>query len=104
MNKQDLAKFILTDTTVLLFDLDNTLLDLEQLNFKSFAYVFKKYFNLDYTFSDYQKFSSGYKFPESFTNFLEYKKQRYSNTILANMRKEFIDFKSSINEGFWCRT
>ncbi len=96
MNKQEIANFILLDTTVLLFDLDNTLLDLEQLNFKSFAYVFRKYFNLNYTFSDYQRFSSGYKLLDGLTNFLEYKKQRYNSALVSDIRREFLDFKISI--------
>lgn len=53
-----------------LFDLDGTLVDLEQLNYKSFVLAVKKYVRRDLSFADYMKYIAGVGSVAGLKNFM----------------------------------
>ncbi|WP_457635356.1 HAD hydrolase-like protein [Persephonella sp.] len=62
---------LLKEADTLLFDMDNTILDLEELNFYVFKTAIEKYTGLKYTKEDYLKYTLGYRFPENIVLFLQ---------------------------------
>lgn len=57
-----------------IFDMDGTLVDLEELNHKGYAVTVEEFFALTLTNEDYQKYFSGTRTAEAFHGFLQSKK------------------------------
>jgi HAD superfamily hydrolase (TIGR01509 family) len=78
---------------VYIFDLDGTLIDLEDLNFSAYAKALKERIELDLSMEDYQKFFAGTKTAEAFDNYL--KSQNTESSV-----DDLIAYFRSIKESF----
>lgn len=78
---------ILKNKTVYIFDLDATLVDLEQVNRKAFQTIFKKYLNTDLTDHEYISLLQGPPSRKGIEMYLSYKNA--SNLSPKKLHKEF---------------
>jgi beta-phosphoglucomutase len=72
MNKAKLQNQLKTKKAFI-FDMDGTIIDLEELNHKGYAETIKKFFNITLNNDDYQKYFSGTRTAEAFDGFLKSK-------------------------------
>lgn len=73
-----------------IFDMDGTLVNLEELNRTSYSKTVKKYFNLNLTSAEYQKYFSGTKTALAFDSYLQNKNvEEYSvDELIKNFRSK----------------
>ncbi|MDD3648221.1 MAG: HAD family phosphatase [Candidatus Dojkabacteria bacterium] len=69
-------KNLLKTKEAFIFDMDGTILDLEDLNFKGYASTVKKFFDLDLDNHNYQKYFSGTRTAEAFCGYLDSQKKK----------------------------
>lgn len=90
---------ILQTKTAFIFDMDGTIIDLEELNYSGYKQTVKNFFNLDLDNNNYQKYFSGAKTAKGFQDFLG------SNNISDYDVDELItDFRKLKREGLIQRT
>jgi len=70
-----------------IFDMDGTLVNLEKLNHSSYASTIEKYFKIDFSNGNYQKFFSGSKTADGFNSFL--KSKNISDYDVDELIKDF---------------
>ncbi|MBN2100428.1 HAD family phosphatase [Candidatus Dojkabacteria bacterium] len=72
-----------------IFDMDGTIVDLEQLNYRGYADTLKKFFNIDLSNDDYQRFFSGKRTKEGFDGVLADRKvSEYDvDELISDFRK-----------------
>lgn len=70
MHRNELLQQIVSKGAFI-FDMDGTILDLEELNHGGYSETVKKYFNLDLSNHDYQTFFSGTKTADGFNGYLK---------------------------------
>ncbi len=90
------VKDLIGQSSALLFDFDGTLINLDQLNVDSFAFVFKDMFNLDFSREDFMKYISGRGSRNGIVNFLETRgvKDFESDQLYS----KFYDYKNRLIE------
>lgn len=66
-------KQALEEKQYFIFDMDGTIVDLENLNFEGYKGTIKKFYNMDLSEADYQKYFSGTKTALAFKSYLEIK-------------------------------
>jgi HAD superfamily hydrolase (TIGR01509 family) len=73
-----------------IFDMDGTLVNLEDLNHTSYSNTIKEYFNQEISNNDYQKYFSGTKTAKAFKGYLKSKKIDNFNTekLIEHFRKQ----------------
>ncbi len=74
-----------------IFDMDGTIIDLEELNHKGYADTIKKSFDIELTNEDYQKYFSGTRTADAFNGFL--KSKSVSDYEVEELIKDFRDGK-----------
>ena len=77
---------LLKEADTLLFDMDNTILDLEELNFYVFKTAIEKYTGLKYTKKDYLEYTLGYRFPENIVLFLQANGFKFDTDLVLKIR------------------
>jgi HAD superfamily hydrolase (TIGR01509 family) len=93
-------KELIKSKTYFIFDLDGTLVDLEDLNFNSFEYVVNKFLKIPFSYDLYLKYFSGAGSQKGFEEFIK------SENIKTDLEIVFLveEFKSikkdQLNENF----
>ena len=72
MDKRGVVKEI-KKKKAFIFDMDGTIIDLEELNYKGYAGTINKFFKIRLNNNDYQKYFSGTRTAEAFDGFLKNK-------------------------------
>lgn len=84
---------MLKNKSFFIFDLDGTLVDLEDLNFNSFKTVIDKYFDINFTFDLYLKYFSGFGSSAGFINFSKEYKVDSKLEDIEKYQKEYREYK-----------
>lgn len=83
-------KELLSKKKYFIFDLDGTLVDLEDLNYNSFKNVVQKHFNVEFTYAMYLKHFAGIGSKKGFIGLLnEYGTQSKSDDLIKEWQEEY---------------
>lgn len=79
--------------TVYIFDMDGTIVDLEELNYQGFRQASKRIIDLDVSRDDFNKYLSGTKTERGFTDVLKDRGIKPENSLVEKLSQEFVEIK-----------